>query len=71
MNINILIKYWNEVKFLFLEMAPYLMLGFLISGLLYIIISKETISIAFTALNFIKSYFAFSLGNNSTKLQGL
>ena len=44
MNIEILDKYWNEIKFLFLEMAPYLMLGFLISGLLYIIISKETIA---------------------------
>ena len=44
MNIEILDKYWNEIKFLFLEMAPYLMLGFLISGLLYIIISKETIT---------------------------
>ena len=44
MNIEILFKYWNEIKFLFLEMAPYLMLGFLISGLLYIIISKETIT---------------------------
>ena len=44
MNIDILIKYWNEVKFLFLEMAPYLMLGFLISGVLYLIVSKETIA---------------------------
>jgi len=44
MNIEILIKYWNGISSLFLEMAPYLMLGFLISGLLYIIISKETIA---------------------------
>ena len=44
MNIEILIKYWNGISALFLEMAPYLMLGFLISGLLYIIISKETIT---------------------------
>ncbi|SVD12456.1 uncharacterized protein METZ01_LOCUS365310, partial [marine metagenome] len=44
MNVEILIKYWNEISSLFLEMSPYLMLGFLISGLLYIIISKETIA---------------------------
>lgn len=44
MNIEILIKYWNGISSLFLEMSPYLMLGFLISGLLYIIISKETIT---------------------------
>ena len=44
MNIEILIKYWNGISALFLEMAPYLMLGFLISGLLYIVISKETIA---------------------------
>ena len=43
MIIEIIIKYWNGISSLFLEMAPYLMLGFLISGLLYIIISKETI----------------------------
>ena len=44
MNIEILIKYWNGISSLFLEMAPYLILGFLISGLLYIVISKETIA---------------------------
>jgi len=44
MNIEILIKYWNGINSLFLEMSPFLMLGFLISGLLYIIISKETIA---------------------------
>ncbi|HIM53364.1 MAG TPA: hypothetical protein EYI88_02130 [Candidatus Marinimicrobia bacterium] len=44
MNIEILIKYWNGISSLFLEMSPFLMLGFLISGLLYIIISKETIT---------------------------
>ena len=41
---KILIKYWNEISSLFLEMSPFLMLGFLISGLLYIFISKETIA---------------------------
>ena len=44
MNIEILIKYWDGISSLFLEMSPFLMLGFLISGLLYIIISKEFIS---------------------------
>ena len=44
MNIEILLKYWNGISSLFLEMSPFLMLGFLISGLLYIIISKEFIS---------------------------
>ena len=44
MNVEILIKYWNGISSLFLEMSPFLMLGFLISGLLYIIISKETIT---------------------------
>ena len=44
MNIEILIKYWYGIRSLFLEMSPFLMLGFLISGLLYIIISKEFIS---------------------------
>ena len=44
MNVEILIKYWNEISSLFLEMSPFLMLGFLISGLLYIFISKETIA---------------------------
>ena len=44
MNIEILTEYWSGISSLFLEMAPYLMLGFLISGLLYIIISKETIA---------------------------
>jgi len=43
-NIEILIKYWHGISSLFLEMSPFLMLGFLISGLLYIIISKETIA---------------------------
>ena len=37
-------NYFNEVVFLFIMMAPYLMLGFIISGLLYIITSKEMIS---------------------------
>ena len=37
-------NYFNEVVFLFVMMAPYLMLGFIISGLLYIITSKEMIS---------------------------
>ena len=37
-------NYFNEVIFLFVMMAPYLMLGFIISGLLYIITSKEMIS---------------------------
>jgi len=44
MNIEILIKYWYGISSLFLEMAPYLILGFLISGLLYIVVSKETIA---------------------------
>ncbi len=44
MNAEILIKYWNEISSLFVEMSPFLMLGFLISGLLYIFISKETIA---------------------------
>jgi len=44
MIIEMLIKYWNGISSLFLEMAPYLILGFLISGLLYIIVSKETIA---------------------------
>jgi len=44
MNIEIIIKYWYGINSLFLEMSPFLMLGFLISGLLYIIISKETIA---------------------------
>jgi len=44
MNIEILTEYWSGISSLFLEMAPYLVLGFLISGLLYIIISKETIA---------------------------
>ena len=44
MKVDILIKYWNGISSLFLEMSPFLMLGFLISGLLYIIISKETIA---------------------------
>ena len=44
MNVEILIKYWDEISFLFLEMSPFLILGFLISGLLYIFISKETIA---------------------------
>jgi len=43
MNIEVLLKYWHGINSLFLEMSPYLMLGFLVSGLLYIIISKETI----------------------------
>ena len=34
MNIEVLIKYWNGISSLFLEMAPYLMLGFLISGII-------------------------------------
>ena len=37
-------NYFNEIIFLFVMMAPYLMLGFIISGLLYIITSKEIIS---------------------------
>ncbi len=37
-------NYFNEIIFLFVMMAPYLMLGFIISGLLYIITSKEMIS---------------------------
>ena len=37
-------QYLNEVIYLFVMMAPYLILGFTISGLLYIITSKEMIS---------------------------
>ena len=44
MKVEIIIKYWNEISSLFLEMSPFLMLGLLISGLLFKIISKETIS---------------------------
>ena len=38
------IKYLTEITNLFIEMAPYLMLGFLISGILYIFVSKDKIS---------------------------
>jgi len=34
----------NEINSLFIEMAPYLILGFLISGFLYIFTSKEMIT---------------------------
>ena len=34
----------NEVSYLFIEMAPYLILGFIISGFLYIFTSKEMIT---------------------------
>ena len=39
-----ILKYWNEISYLFLEMSPFLVLGFLISGILYVFISKEGIS---------------------------
>jgi len=38
------IKYLKEITNLFIEMAPYLMLGFLISSILYIFVSKDKIS---------------------------
>ena len=38
------IKYFTGITNLFIEMAPYLMLGFLISGILYIFVSKDKIS---------------------------
>ena len=44
MNVEILIQYWHGISSLFLAMSPFLMLGFLISGLLFIIMSKETIA---------------------------
>ena len=34
----------NEISYLYIEMAPYLILGFLISGFLYIFTSKEMIT---------------------------
>ena len=42
--LNYIPLYTNEVFALFIEMAPYLVMGFLISGILYIFISKEQIS---------------------------
>ena len=40
-----ILKYWNEISYLFLEMSPFLVLGFLISGILYVFISKEGIDV--------------------------
>ena len=42
--LNYIPIYTTEVFNLFIEMSPYLMMGFLISGILYIFISKEQIS---------------------------
>ena len=39
-----MLHYWNEISYLFLEMSPFLILGFLISGILYVVISKESIA---------------------------
>ena len=39
-----MLHYWNEISYLFLEMSPFLILGFLISGILYVVISKENIA---------------------------
>ena len=38
------IDYLNEIFYLFVMMAPFLMLGFLISGILFIVTSKEMIA---------------------------
>ena len=37
-------QYFLDITHLFVMMAPYLMLGFFISGILYLVISKETIT---------------------------
>jgi uncharacterized protein len=39
-----IIKYLNGVWFLFLDMAPYLMLGFLFAGILHVIMKLEVVS---------------------------
>ena len=44
MESNILIQYLAGISSLFNEMAPYLILGFIVSGLLYLTVSKDTIS---------------------------
>ena len=44
MNLVLIIKYLKEISSLFLEMSPFLILGFLVSGILYIIVSKEMIA---------------------------
>ena len=44
MNIKTLFNYLFEIIYLFLEMAPFLIMGFIISGLLYKLVSKDTIT---------------------------
>ena len=44
MIIEKIVQYWNEITYLFLEMSPFLILGFLISGILFVFISKEYIA---------------------------
>ena len=44
MDINTFINYWNEIISLFIEMSSFLIFGFIISGLLFIVISKEIIA---------------------------
>ena len=44
MNADIIITYWNEIISLFIEMSSFLIIGFIISGFLFIVISKEIIA---------------------------
>lgn len=44
MNTDIIITYWNEIISLFIEMSSFLIIGFIISGFLFIVISKEIIA---------------------------
>ena len=43
-NYHMVNSFINEITFLFIEISPYLILGFLVSGLLFIFTSKEMVS---------------------------
>ena len=58
-------------KFLIFEFLVFFIIGKNKPNVYKIIINKDAMIIPFTALIFISIYFSLSLGNNSTKLQGL
>ena len=40
---DLILRYFNELVYLLLEMAPWLMLGFLIAGVLHVYMPRDSI----------------------------
>ncbi len=59
---NYIIEFLNEFYHLFLEMSPYLLLGFLFAGILYVYLPKEKLTRYLGGNNFLASINASLIG---------